>query len=102
MADRKRNFALEQRLRFIDFLLDHYGRLNRGALVDYFGISVPQASIDIRTYQEHAGAEGWRDPCPARVVACLGHAGSMPATAGARRCARHTAFVTPARVVSRP
>lgn len=63
MADRKRNFALEQRLRFIDFLLDHYGRLNRGALVDYFGISVPQASIDIRTYQEHAGIEQMRyDP----------------------------------------
>ncbi|MBH1411317.1 hypothetical protein I5U14_09520 [Stenotrophomonas maltophilia] len=55
MADRKRNFALEQRLRFIDFLLDHYGRVNRSALMDYFGISLPQASIDIRTYQEHAG-----------------------------------------------
>jgi len=60
MADRKRNFALEQRLRFIDFLLDHYGRLNRAALVDYFGISVPQASLDIRTYQQHAGAEQMR------------------------------------------
>jgi hypothetical protein len=38
------------RLRFIDFLLAHYGTINREQLVDYFGISVPQASMDISDY----------------------------------------------------
>ena len=42
------------RLRFIDFLLDHYGMFNRSAIVDYFGLSVPQASMDIRAYIEGA------------------------------------------------
>lgn len=43
-------YAVEQRLRLIDFLLVHYGTLNRAALVDYFGVSVPQASVDISDY----------------------------------------------------
>jgi hypothetical protein len=42
------------RLRFIDFLLDHYGTFNRSAIVDYFGLSVPQASLDIAAYMEAA------------------------------------------------
>lgn len=48
MSDLK--YAVEQRLRFIDFLVDHYGTLNRAALIDYFGISMPCASNDIRDY----------------------------------------------------
>lgn len=43
-------YAIEQRLRFIDFLLDQYGKLNRSALMDYYGISKPQATEDIRQY----------------------------------------------------
>lgn len=39
-----------QRLRLIDFLLDHYGMVNRSAIMDYFGVSTPQASMDIREY----------------------------------------------------
>lgn len=55
MKKNNRNtYAVEQRLRFIDFLLAQYGTLNRSALTDYFGISVPQASYDIRTYQNMA------------------------------------------------
>jgi hypothetical protein len=46
----KLNYAVEQRLRFIDFLLMHYGTLNRAAIMDYFGVSMPQASCDIRDY----------------------------------------------------
>lgn len=46
----KRQYAVEKRLRLIDFLLHHYGTLNRQALMDYFGISMPQASRDIRDY----------------------------------------------------
>ena len=42
------------RLRFIDFLLDHYGSFNRSAICDYFGLSVPQASLDIAAYIEAA------------------------------------------------
>lgn len=38
------------RLRFIDFVLDHYGTLRRSAIMDYFGLSEPQATIDIREY----------------------------------------------------
>lgn len=48
------NQAMQARLRFIDFLLAHYGTLNRSAIVDYYGLSQPQASMDIKAYQEHA------------------------------------------------
>lgn len=44
------SYAVEQRLRLIDFLLFHYGTLNRSAIMDYFGISMPQAAHDIRVY----------------------------------------------------
>jgi len=47
-------YAQEQRQRMIDFLLHEYGTLNRGALVDYFGISMPQASRDIQDYLQRA------------------------------------------------
>lgn len=50
----RNTYAVEQRLRLIDFLLHHYGRLNRAALMDYFGISQPQAAIDIKKYLEQA------------------------------------------------
>jgi len=48
------NYAVKQRLRFIDFLIHQYGNLNRDALCDYFGISVPQATNDIRAYMKLA------------------------------------------------
>lgn len=46
----KLTYAVEQRLRLIDFLLFHYGTLNRSAIMDYYGISTPQAAHDIRVY----------------------------------------------------
>lgn len=49
-------YAIEQRLRLIDFLVAHYGQINRDALTDYYGISVPQASLDIREYMKQAPA----------------------------------------------
>jgi len=55
MADQKLTYAVEQRLRFIDFLLAQYGQINRSALMDYFGISLPQATLDLKHYQNHAG-----------------------------------------------
>lgn len=51
----KINYAVEQRLRMIDFLLFHYKRINRSVIMDYFGISAPQASLDIQAYLVMAG-----------------------------------------------
>jgi hypothetical protein len=47
-------WSQERRLEFIDFRLRWDGRLNRGDIVDYFGISIPQASLDIARYLEVA------------------------------------------------
>jgi predicted DNA-binding transcriptional regulator YafY len=47
-------WSLERRLQFIDFRLRWEGRLNRRDLIDYFAISVPQASMDISKYNELA------------------------------------------------
>lgn len=45
---------VEQRLEFIDFRLFWEGHINRGDLVAFFGVSVPQASSDLAEYQEKA------------------------------------------------
>lgn len=47
-------WGIERRLKFIDFRLYWEGRINRKDLTDFFGISVPQASADLRKYQEKA------------------------------------------------
>lgn len=47
-------WSQERRLEFIDFRLRWDGRLNRSDLTDFFGISVPQASLDISRYSELA------------------------------------------------
>lgn len=44
----------ERRLEFIDFRLLWDGKINRGELVDFFGISVQQASADLARYAELA------------------------------------------------
>jgi len=51
---KKGRWSVEQRLEFIDFRLFWEGRVNRSDLVDYFGVSVPQASSDLALYQEQA------------------------------------------------
>lgn len=50
------NYAEKQRLRLIDFLLDRYGTVRRSAIMDYYGVSQPQASADIKKYIELAPA----------------------------------------------
>lgn len=40
----------DRRLQFIDFRLRWSGQLNRTDLTEYFGISVPQASLDVSLY----------------------------------------------------
>jgi hypothetical protein len=49
-------WSQERRIEFIDFRLRWDGRLNRADLTDFFGISVPQASLDIARYSELAPA----------------------------------------------
>ena len=46
------SWGLESRLQFIDFRLRWERRINRLDLTDHFGISVPQASLDIAKYTE--------------------------------------------------
>lgn len=48
------NYALTQRLRFIDFLLNQYGYINRSAIMCYYGVSMPQASHDFKDYMKLA------------------------------------------------
>lgn len=62
-------YAVEQRLRLIDFLLSHYGHINRSALMDYFGISIPQASKDIADYLALAPGNAAYDASAKRYVA---------------------------------
>lgn len=47
-------WGVERRLEFIDFRLYWEGRINRKDIEDHFGISTPQASADLRKYQEKA------------------------------------------------
>lgn len=51
---KKGPWSVEQRLEFIDFRLFWEGHVNRGDLVNFFGISVPQASSDLARYQDAA------------------------------------------------
>lgn len=50
----KTSWGQERRLQFIDFRLRWEGRLNRKDLIEHFGVSVPQASLDIAKYLEMA------------------------------------------------
>lgn len=47
-------WGVERRLEFIEFRLFWDGQVNRGDLVEFFSISVPQASADLNHYQELA------------------------------------------------
>jgi len=51
---RSLRWGIEQRLEFIEFRLFWEGGVNRADIIDYFGVSVPQASKDLTHYQEIA------------------------------------------------
>jgi hypothetical protein len=55
-------YAIEQRLRMIDFLLQHYGYVGRPELVAFFGISIPCASADISRYNIDNPGNAFYDP----------------------------------------
>lgn len=52
--EQRMRWSVERRLSFIEFRLFWEGRINRGDLVDFFAISVPQASADLARYHEAA------------------------------------------------
>lgn len=54
MKGNSRAWSTEARLQFIEFRLFWEGRINRADLIKHFGISVPQASIDLKHYVELA------------------------------------------------
>jgi hypothetical protein len=54
MTERRITYAVEQRLRMIDFLLANFGFVRRSHIEDYFGITTAQVSTDISLYQELA------------------------------------------------
>ena len=51
---KKSRWSVGQRLEFIDFRLFWEGHVNRGDLVSFFGVSVPQASSDLGADQTRA------------------------------------------------
>ena len=53
-APKHPKWGQQQRLEFIDFRLFWEGRLNRSDLIKFFGISMPQASLDLARYMEIA------------------------------------------------
>jgi len=54
-VEQARRWGADQRIEFIEFKLFWEGSLNRADLIDFFGISVPQASNDLSAYREIAG-----------------------------------------------
>jgi len=52
--ERDIGWGIERRLEFIEFRLFWEGGINRSALTKQFGISIPQASNDLRRYEEQA------------------------------------------------
>lgn len=54
METSNRAWGKTARLQFIEFRLYWEGRINRGDLVEHFEISIPQASLDLRSYLELA------------------------------------------------
>lgn len=60
-AQRALSWGLEKRLQFIDFRLRWEGRINRTDLTEHFGLSVPQASLDIAKYSKLAPGNLWYD-----------------------------------------
>ncbi len=62
-------WGVEQRLEFIEFRLFWEGSINRADLIDFFGVSVPQASKDLALYQERAPGNMEYDNRSKRYVA---------------------------------
>src|SRR5260370_13673126 len=62
-------WSQKRRLEFIEFRLLWDGRVNRADLINFFGISVPQASLDFAKYRELAPANAVYDSTDKTYVA---------------------------------
>jgi hypothetical protein len=47
---------VQLRLRFIECVVEFYGSINRTLLTEYFGLSMPQVSLDLKLYMDIAPA----------------------------------------------
>jgi len=74
----------ERRLEFIDFRLQWEGRINRSDLVDFFGISIPQASLDLAKYLKIAPHNAYYDHTTRAYIASSKYA-PVAATASSER-----------------
>lgn len=54
-------WSQDRRLEFLDFRLRWEGRINRSDLTSFFGISVPQSTLDIKEYLERAPRNAFYD-----------------------------------------
>jgi len=65
----KIRWGVERRMEFIEFRLYWDGYINRSDLVDFFAISIPQASADLASYQQRVPQNLQYDPRAKRYVA---------------------------------
>ena len=62
------NYAVEQRMRLIDFLLAHYGSVGREEIEDFFGIGGATVTRDFALYRELAPSNLVLNPSSKRYV----------------------------------
>ncbi len=79
------SWGLERRLQFIDFRLRWDGRLNRTDLTSHFGLSIPQASLDIAKYAQRAPENLTYDRSSKTYVATDKYEPVFPIRSSARR-----------------
>lgn len=68
----KIRWGTERRLEFVEFRVYWEGGVNRGEIVEKFGVSVPQASSDLSLYQQLAPSNLIYDSSLKRYVAAAG------------------------------
>lgn len=61
-------WGVRQRLEFIEYRLFWEGTINRKDLIDTFGVSVPQASADIKKYKQNAPGNIYYDKSKKRYL----------------------------------
>lgn len=69
MAKADLSWGVEKRLEFMEFRLYWEGQINRSDLIREFGISIPQASLDIREYMSLAEGNMVYDHSRKRYIA---------------------------------
>ena len=62
------NYAQEQRLRFIHFLLTHYGNVGRAEIEDFFGVGGATSTRDFALYNSIFPGNAVMNPASKRWV----------------------------------